>query len=61
VDFGGLDDNLVKGLTSVLSVGQVLSVKPISSTQVFKSDGPNADMIMVVDITSVEGHCLCET
>jgi hypothetical protein len=23
---------------------------------VFKSDGPNADMIMVVDITSVEGH-----
>jgi hypothetical protein len=27
VGFGGLDDNPIKGLTSVLSVGQVLSVK----------------------------------
>jgi hypothetical protein len=27
VDFGGLDDNPIKGLTSVLSVEQVLSVK----------------------------------
>jgi hypothetical protein len=27
VGFGGLDDNPIKGLTSALSVGQVLSVK----------------------------------
>jgi hypothetical protein len=27
VRFGGLDDNLIKGLTGVLSVGQVLSIK----------------------------------
>jgi hypothetical protein len=28
---------------------------------VFKSDGPKSELIMVVDITSEEEHCLCET
>jgi hypothetical protein len=28
---------------------------------VFKSDGPKAELIMVVDITSEEEHWLCET
>jgi hypothetical protein len=29
VEFGGLDDNPIKGLAGVLSVGQILSVKLI--------------------------------
>jgi hypothetical protein len=28
---------------------------------VFKCDGPKAELIMVVDITSKEEHYLCET
>jgi hypothetical protein len=29
VGFGGLDDNPIKGMTCVLSVGHVLSAKPV--------------------------------
>jgi hypothetical protein len=42
--FGGLDDNPIIGLTSVLSVEQVLNAKLTGSTQVNKCDGPKTGL-----------------